>query len=559
MKLSVTKKLSLILAGSGVLVAAVIAAYLGYAGVKNAKVRARAKGLELIERSAEMFMVSTRKYHDLYTNAPNDVFRKGVTDDWNRTVAAVDTAVINDFGPDKPRVRLIGDLAVTGVKPLGGDGIKIQIPFEEKALREFMGGKDMVEEITGDYYRVAVPLLNNMHPGCAECHGLSLTGRIVMGSVNAYIPLKASYAEARGQVISIGLVSGLGMLALVAAIGVFVSRSLVKPIYRIADTLSVAAEQTAASATQVSSSSQSLAEGATEQAASLEQTSASLEEMSSMTRRNTETSEKVTNLARQARGAADAGASDMKAMASAMTEIQASSDDIAKIIKTIDEIAFQTNILALNAAVEAARAGEAGMGFAVVADEVRNLAQRAAQSAKETAAKIENAVTRTAQGVQISEKVSRSLEEIVSKARQVDELVAEVATASREQSQGIQQVNLAVTQMDKVIQSNAANAEESASAAEELNAQAGALKEAVESLLQVVKGGQVSSASQSVIQVAAPPVRKAAARTAAPVSNGGVRPPHQAMSTPARGGFQTTPAISRDPAEQPGHSSFRNF
>src|ERR1022692_3094256 len=129
----------------------------------------------------------------------------------------------------------------------------------------------------------------------------------------------------------------------------------------------------------------------------------------------------------------------MRTMIAAMEGIKVSSDETAKIIKTIDEIAFQTNILALNAAVEAARAGEAGMGFAVVADEVRNLAQRSAQAAKETAAKIEGSLTRTTQGVEISAKVAASLDEITAKVRQVDELVAEVSGASREQTEGIGQ------------------------------------------------------------------------------------------------------------------------
>ena len=136
---------------------------------------------------------------------------------------------------------------------------------------------------------------------------------------------------------------------------------------------------------------------------------------------------------------------EMQAMSSAMNDIKSSSDDIAKIIKTIDEIAFQTNILALNAAVEAARAGEAGAGFAVVADEVRNLAQRCAQAAKETASKIEDSVQKSTNGVEISAKVAISLQEIVSKTRQVDELAGEVATTSVEQSQGIEQVNTAVS------------------------------------------------------------------------------------------------------------------
>ena len=272
---------------------------------------------------------------------------------------------------------------------------------------------------------------------------------------------------------------GLGLL-------IWVVHGVVRSISTTAGILNDGASQVASAANQVSSSSQMLAEGANEQAASLEETSSSLEEMASMTRRNTENAEKANELARQTRQAADAGAADMQAMTAAMGEIKSSADDIGKIIKTIDEIAFQTNILALNAAVEAARAGEAGAGFAVVADEVRNLAQRAAQSAKETSVKIENALSKTSQGVQLTEKVARSLEEIVTKVREVDALVAEVASASKEQTQGIQQVNGAVSQMDKVTQSNAANAEEGASAAEELNAQAVSLTEAVGSLLRLV-------------------------------------------------------------------------
>jgi len=290
--------------------------------------------------------------------------------------------------------------------------------------------------------------------------------------------------------LSIGLV--LGVL-----LAYFLTRSITRPIKEVAGILAAGAEQTSAAASQVSSASQSLAEGASEQAASLEETSSSLEEMSSMTKRNAETATRVKELGSQARQAGDVGVSDMNEMTAAMNAIQSSSADIAKIIKTIDEIAFQTNILALNAAVEAARAGEAGMGFAVVADEVRSLAQRCAQAAKETSAKIEDAVQKSAHGAAISVKVSRSLEEIVTKARQVDELAGEVATASQEQRQGIEQVNTAVAQMDKVTQTNAASAEESASAAEELNAQADALKEVVADLLQVVEGQKTGATGGS--------------------------------------------------------------
>jgi CHASE3 domain sensor protein len=233
-------------------------------------------------------------------------------------------------------------------------------------------------------------------------------------------------------------------------IGIFAAVPLVRGINRLLKSLSLSlddgARQVTSAAGQVSASSQSLAEGANEQAAALEETSSSLEEMASMTKRNAENSQKANDLAKQARSAADKGAGDMQAMSDAMTAIKTSSDGIAKIIKTIDEIAFQTNILALNAAVEAARAGEAGMGFAVVADEVRNLAQRSAQAAKETAAMIEGAIGKTGQGVEISRKVLETLNEIVTKVRQVDELVSEVAGASREQTQGITQISSAVGQ-----------------------------------------------------------------------------------------------------------------
>jgi methyl-accepting chemotaxis protein len=294
----------------------------------------------------------------------------------------------------------------------------------------------------------------------------------------------------------------VGELVFSIVLSYFIVSGLNRVLKKVSASLEEGAQQVAAAASQVSTSSQSLAEGASEQAASLEETSASLEEMSSMTRRNAENAQKANDLAKQARESANRGAQDMQVMNGAMEAIKTSSDDIAKIIKTIDEIAFQTNILALNAAVEAARAGEAGMGFAVVADEVRNLAQRSAQAAKETAAKIEGAMAKTTQGVEMSGKVAEALNDIVTKAKQMDELAAEVAGGSREQSQGITQVNTAVGQMDKVTQSNAASAEESAAAAQELNAQAATMKDSVNQLLKLV-GGQ----NQVVASKPAAPVR----------------------------------------------------
>ena len=333
------------------------------------------------------------------------------------------------------------------------------------------------------------------------------------------------------QRIIIGASAAIGVFLL--ALGCAAWRlqiSITRPLTKMAERLSAGAAQTSSSAHQVSTASKSLAEGASDQAASLEETSASLEEMSSMTKRNADSATRAKELTTQTRNAADTGAAEMDAMKRAMDDIKVSSHDISKIIKTIDEIAFQTNILALNAAVEAARAGEAGLGFAVVADEVRNLAQRAAQSARETAGKIEGSVAKAEHGVTLSNRVAVSLAEIVAKAREVDALVAEITHASNEQSQGIDQVNTAVSQMDKVTQSNAASAGESASASEELNAQAAMLTGAVRDLLALVGGGASPGTPAAAAAKPGPELKAAAGRTVAPQ----VRPARQAATSPRR-------------------------
>ncbi|PTX96673.1 hypothetical protein DB354_08450 [Opitutus sp. ER46] len=310
---------------------------------------------------------------------------------------------------------------------------------------------------------------------------------------------------------------GLAGIIVGGAVTMLIARTISRPLMRVAQELAEGASGTLGAAAQVSDSAQALAQGASEQAASLEETGASLEELESMTRGNTEGAQKAKGLAQSARASAETGATDMVEMERAMGAIKKSSDDIAKIIKTIDEIAFQTNILALNAAVEAARAGEAGAGFAVVADEVRTLAQRSANAAKETATMIDDAITNTAQGVTISGKVGKSLQEIVAHVRQLDEVAGEVATASIEQNTGIQQANTAVSQMDKVTQSNAASAEESAAAAEELNAQALSLNQIVVTLRSLVEGTREEAGAASETLRPAPSAPPGRPRTAAPL------------------------------------------
>ncbi|MCD8350467.1 MAG: methyl-accepting chemotaxis protein [Planctomycetaceae bacterium] len=239
----------------------------------------------------------------------------------------------------------------------------------------------------------------------------------------------------------------------------------------------------------ISESSQTLAEGATEQAASLEETSSALEQMASMTRQNADNSNKTSETMDETLRLVGQGAETVRNVTVAMSDISESSEKISHIIKTIEEIAFQTNLLALNAAVEAARAGEAGKGFAVVADEVRNLAQRSAQAAKDTSELIRSTVERVHNGSENVDNLANSFEKIEEAAKNVGHLVKEISAATNEQAQGVDQVNTAVAQMDKVTQSNAAAAEESASGATDLSNQADHLKAMVDDLIVMVEGG----------------------------------------------------------------------
>jgi methyl-accepting chemotaxis protein len=383
------------------------------------------------------------------------------------------------------------------------DALKVHREDFDKAVL------DIIETCTAGHYDAAVAKVP------AELS--PIFDRIMDEDINRLVQLNRSKAEetltdindsaangVKGVIVGVILVIGS-----VAIIGWFLVGGITRSLTHLATGMNEGANQVSAAANQVSEGSQTLAEGASEQAASLEETSSSMEQMSSMTRRNSENALQANDIAKQTRTTADKGAADMAEMSVAMEAIKVSSDDIAKIIKTIDEIAFQTNILALNAAVEAARAGEAGMGFAVVADEVRNLAQRSAQAAQETASKIEGAITKSGQGVDICSKVSKTLNEIVVKARRMDELVAEVAAASREQTEGISQINSAIGQMDKVTQNNSASAEKSAVAARELNSQAEKMKVSIDSLLSLV-----GARSRTSLAAFEPPVTRAEVVTA---------------------------------------------
>jgi len=270
--------------------------------------------------------------------------------------------------------------------------------------------------------------------------------------------------------------------------GFLLARRLSDSLAHLSQELAVASSATLEAANQLSDSSQSLASASTEQAANIDATSATLQVISQGTHENLDKAERAENLANAAQDNTSKGSEAMERMVASIYAMKQSSDKTAKIIRTIDEIAFQTNLLALNAAVEAARAGDAGRGFAVVAEEVRNLAMRSAQAAKETAALIEESQQNAASGVAVTEEVGTLLVEVRRTVNEVSALVHEVAAASRGQFESVQQINASVEQMDLVVQGNAANSEQTAASSDELSSQASSLAHIVGELNVLVLG-----------------------------------------------------------------------
>jgi methyl-accepting chemotaxis protein len=321
----------------------------------------------------------------------------------------------------------------------------------------------------------------------------------------------------------------VGILLFVLILAILMARSITLPINKIISRLSESSSQVTSASGQIAASSQSLAQGASEQASSLEETSSSMEELTSMVTQNAANAKQADVMSAAANAIANKGYESIKVMTESIAEVKKSSNETARIIKTIDEIAFQTNLLALNAAVEAARAGEAGKGFAVVAEEVRNLSRRAAEAAKNTGELISLSQKNVDKGVSVTDEVKTILVDIGTNIKKVSNLISEVAAASTEQAKGIEQINSAVSQMDTVTQSNSASAEETAASSEELSAQAGELESIVIQLNEIV--GNDTSALQSV---AAPVRAKTVVTAPAKIRTIAVTPAKHHMPAPAQ-------------------------
>ncbi len=312
-----------------------------------------------------------------------------------------------------------------------------------------------------------------------------------LAEVSWCIAAKIDYDEAMQAVASLRTwaqwITIIGVLIVLVAVILF-TNYLRHNLNIIVDKLKVSAVEVDGASSGLAGASQTLAQGASSQASSIEETSASLEELASMANHNSDNAQQANNLSNEARLAAEDGSKAMDRLVDVMSGINESSEEVAKVAKGIEEIAFQTNLLALNAAVEAARAGEAGKGFAVVAEEVRNLAQRASEQARVTSTLITESRTRTKDGSEQASDANKVLKVILEKVEKAVGLVSEIAAASKEQAQGIDQINRAVSSMDQIVQQNSASAQETSSSSEELSAQAASMKAVVTELVIFANG-----------------------------------------------------------------------
>jgi uncharacterized protein Yka (UPF0111/DUF47 family) len=375
----------------------------------------------------------------------------------------------------------------------------------DEAFRSFASGSGeyFKEDSQSNVLILVRPV--RLSAGCLKCHGdasTSLThdGRdpvgqpmenMHVGDIKGAFVLKAPMtrdAVVMASVQKITLVGGVVLVFVILGFSLLNRRMIMQPLDAVTERLTGGSTRIRSASDNLAQSSQSIARGASDQAASIEETSASTEEISSMTRKNADHSRSAAQMMVEATGSVGEANQKLAGMVTSMRDMTESSARISKIIKVIDEIAFQTNILALNASVEAARAGEAGMGFAVVADEVRNLAQRSAQAAKDTAALIEDSISRSKESSERLNEVSEAVRHITELSDKVKVQMEEVSVGNDEQAIGIEQIAKAIHQMEQVTQRAASTSDENAVASTELQNESQRLDQVIGELTTMMRG-----------------------------------------------------------------------
>ncbi|MBU2503324.1 hypothetical protein KJ682_18490 [bacterium] len=405
-------------------------------------------------------------------------------------------AIRSEFDAEVEHFDLLAGLIREGGQFEGRPIVPTDNPRIVAAIGEMEAGHEEFQAVVADFLSSHLAMIEAHVAAAAAMEGLDSATDQAGGMLERVEDLAgANMARARGSgqaairmSVTWIIVTLIGGVVLGLTLGILLTRSITRPINAIIRSLTGGANQVDSASDQVSQSSQLMATGAAQQAASLEETAAALREMTAGARKSAEVTRKASARATAAGESAAAGRKAMNDMNRAIESIQDSANQTAKIIKTIDEIAFQTNLLALNAAVEAARAGDAGKGFAVVAEEVRNLAQRSAQAASTTTELIQGSRENAENGVTISREAAAILETIVDGVQEVTGYMAEISRDSEEQVRRIEQINTAVDEIDAATQSSAASSEETAAASQELSSQAKEMKQAVGTLDGLVHG-----------------------------------------------------------------------